>query len=147
MNEQIVDVLADEEYTRRSNWDEQGGEAQCQWSKFRSLKLKWEKKIHSGFKWSLWVKYSHAKIILSQKYTSAFPRVTPHGCVNTSQSFLPDVWTIICVNNPDFNDIGREVFFNGAWEAWLTNHIVKAMLNYPGAVLLGETRVKTIHDK
>ena len=69
-----------------------------------------------------------------------FPRVTPHGCVNNSQSFLPDVWTIICVNNPDFNDIGREVFNNGAWEAWLTNHIVKAMLNYPGAVLLGETR-------
>ena len=69
-----------------------------------------------------------------------FPRVTPHGCVNNSQSFLPDVWTIICVNNPDFNDIGREVFHNGAWEAWLTNHIVKAMLNYPGAVLLGETR-------
>ena len=70
--------------------------------------------------------------------------MTPHGCVNTSQSFLPDVWTIICVNNPDFNDIGREVFFNGAWEAWLTNHIVRAMINYPGAVLLGETRVKTI---
>ena len=65
--------------------------------------------------------------------------MTPHGCVNTSQSFLPDVWTIICVNNPEFNDIGREVFHHGAWEAWLTNHIVKAMLNYPGAVLLGET--------
>ena len=29
-------------------------------------------------------------------------------------------------------------------KAWLTNHIVKAMLNYPGAVLLGEKRVKTI---
>ena len=73
-----------------------------------------------------------------------FPRVTPHGCVNNSQSFLPDVWTIICVNNPDFNDIGREVFNNGAWEAWLTNHIVKAMLNYPGAVLLGQTRKSQI---
>ena len=45
---------------------------------------------------------------------------------------------MICVNNPDFNDIGRELFFNGAWEAWLTNHIVRAMLNYPGAVLLGK---------
>ncbi len=45
---------------------------------------------------------------------------------------------MICVNNPDFNDIGREVFYHGAWEAWLTNHIVRAMLNYPGAVLLGK---------
>ena len=73
--------------------------------------------------------------------------MTPHGCVNNSQSFLPDVWTIICVNNPDFNDIGREVFNNGAWEAWLTNHIVKAMLNYPGAVLLGQTRKRSVFVK
>ena len=51
---------------------------------------------------------------------------------------------MICVNNPDFNDIGREVFHNGAWEAWLTNHIVKAMLNYPGAVLLGQWETKLL---
>ena len=63
MNEQIVDVLADEEYTRRSNRDEQGGEAQ--WQRSKSKSLKWEKKIHSRFKWSLRVKYSHVKIILS----------------------------------------------------------------------------------
>ena len=80
----------------------------------------------------------------SHKNVRNFPRVTPHGCVNNSQSFLPDVWTMICVNNPDFNDIGREVFYNGAWEAWLTNHIVKAMLNYPGAVLLGERQKKSM---
>ena len=73
--------------------------------------------------------------------------MTPHGCVNTSQSFLPDVWTMICVNNPDFNDIGRDLFYNGAWEAWLTNHIVRAMINYPGAVLLGKQGLEVQDSK
>ena len=66
-----------------------------------------------------------------------FPRVVPHACVNNSQSFLKDVWTVICLNDPDFNDIARELFFNGQWESWLTDHIVRAMINYPSAVLLG----------
>ena len=66
-----------------------------------------------------------------------FPRVVPHACVNNSQSFLKDVWTVICLNDPDFNDIARELFFNGQWESWLTDHIVRAMINYPAAVLLG----------
>jgi len=65
-----------------------------------------------------------------------FPKVVPHACVNISQSYLQDVWSVMCVNNPDFNDIGREIFFNHQWESWLTNHIVKGMINYPSAVLL-----------
>ena len=54
---------------------------------------------------------------------------------------------MICVNNPDFNDIGRELFYNGAWEAWLTNHIVRAMINYPGAVLLGKQGLEVQDSK
>ena len=69
----------------------------------------------------------------------AFPRVSPHACVNMSQTFLTDVWTVVCVNDPQFNDIAREIYSNGAWESWLSDHLVKAMLNYPEAVLLGNT--------
>ena len=29
-----------------------------------------------------------------------FPRVVPHACVNMSQTFLKDLWTIVCVNDP-----------------------------------------------
>ena len=67
-----------------------------------------------------------------------FPRVAPHGCVNMSQSFVKEAWTIVCVNDPQFNDIAREIFFNSAWESWLSDHLVKAMINYPDAVLLGK---------
>ena len=55
-----------------------------------------------------------------------------------SQSFVKEAWTIVCVNDPQFNDIAREIFFNAAWESWLSDHLVKAMINYPDAVLLGK---------
>ena len=44
---------------------------------------------------------------------------------------------MVCVNDPKFNDIARELAVNGAWEVWLSQHLVKAMVNYPKAVLLG----------
>jgi len=65
-----------------------------------------------------------------------FPRVTPYSCPNITQSHLPHLWTVVCVNNPQFNDIARELHKNGAWESWLSAHLVKGMLNYPTAVLL-----------
>ena len=68
--------------------------------------------------------------------TRDFPRVYPFACPNISQSLLPDLWTMVCVNDPQFNDIAREIFVNGAWESWLSDHLVKAMINYPEAVLL-----------
>ena len=37
-----------------------------------------------------------------------------------------------------FNDIAREIYVNGAWESWLSDHLVKSMINYLEAVLLGE---------
>ena len=42
-----------------------------------------------------------------------------------------------------FNDIAREIYVNGAWESWLSDHLVKAMINYPDAVLLGKILVTT----
>ena len=45
-----------------------------------------------------------------------------------------------------FNDIAREIYVNGAWESWLSDHLVKAMINYPDAVLLGKISVTT-HKK
>merc|ERR1719232_1952812 len=74
-----------------------------------------------------------------------FPKVVPHACVNISQSYLQDVWSVMCVNNPDFNDIGREIFFNHQWESWLTNHIVKGMINYPSAVLYNLALISMSH--
>jgi len=65
-----------------------------------------------------------------------FPRVVPHTCVNVTQSHLASAWTMVCVNDPKFNDIARELAVNGAWEVWLSQHLVKAMVNYPKAVLL-----------
>jgi len=65
-----------------------------------------------------------------------FPRVVPHSCVNVTQSHLESAWTYVCVNDPNFNDIAREIAFNSAWETWLSDHLVKGMLNYPKAVLL-----------
>ena len=50
---------------------------------------------------------------------------------------------MVCVNDPQFNDIAREIFFNSAWESWLSDHLVKAMINYPEAVLLGKLRTRT----
>ena len=32
-----------------------------------------------------------------------FPKTIPFGCVNISQSKYQELWTMICVNNPDFN--------------------------------------------
>jgi len=43
---------------------------------------------------------------------------------------------MVCVNDPQFNDIAREIAHNGAWEVWLSQHLVNGMLNYPKAVLL-----------
>ena len=50
---------------------------------------------------------------------------------------------MVCVNDPQFNDIAREIFFNSAWESWLSDHLVKAMMNYPEAVLLGKLTTRT----
>ena len=50
---------------------------------------------------------------------------------------------MVCVNDPQFNDIAREIFFNSAWEAWLSDHLVKSMVNYPDAVLLGKPSERT----
>ena len=46
-----------------------------------------------------------------------------------------------------FNDIAREIYVNGAWESWLSDHLVKAMINYPDAVLLGKILVTTYKIK
>lgn len=59
------------------------------------------------------------------------------SCPNITQSHLSHLWTVVCVNDPQFNDIARELHKNGAWESWLSSHLVKGMLNYPTAVLLG----------
>jgi len=66
----------------------------------------------------------------------AFPRVIPHSCVNVTQSSVASAWTMVCVNDPQFNDIAREIAHNGAWEVWLSQHLVQGMINYPKAVLL-----------
>ena len=76
----------------------------------------------------------------------------------------PEAWTFVCVNNPEFNDIAREVYEKKvqretlgvdmcfmldrcpiaimpvsvqAWETWLSEHLVQAMVNYPEAIMLG----------
>ena len=61
-----------------------------------------------------------------------FPLTQPFDCVNITQRFFnlfsnnvriqsffimnstshPEAWTFVCVNNPEFNDIAREVFEN-----------------------------------
>ena len=56
----------------------------------------------------------------------------------------------MCVDDPKVNGIARSLLNKGAWEAWLSKHLVKAMLNYPNAVLIGKfsprvVRGKTVH--
>ena len=61
-----------------------------------------------------------------------FPHTQPFDCVNITQRFFnlfskhvriqsffilsstshPEAWTFVCVNNPEFNDIAREVYEN-----------------------------------
>ena len=61
-----------------------------------------------------------------------FPLTQPFDCVNITQRFFnlfsndvriqsffilnstshPEAWTFVCVNNPEFNDIAREVYEN-----------------------------------
>ena len=53
---------------------------------------------------------------------------------------------MVCVNDPQFNDIAREIYSNGAWESWLSDHLVKAMLNYPQAVLLGNSNITVLRN-
>jgi hypothetical protein len=53
-------------------------------------------------------------------------------------SHIASAWSVVCVNDPNFNDIARELVNNGAWEVWLSKHLVKGMINYPKAVLLGK---------
>ena len=65
------------------------------------------------------------------------PKVEPHSCINKSIDDL-NIWTMICINDPEFNDIARTVLDdNNNWETWLTKHIFRAMINYPTAVFLG----------
>jgi len=35
---------------------------------------------------------------------SSFPRVTPHACVNITQTFLKEAWTVVCVNDPQVTE-------------------------------------------
>ena len=44
----------------------------------------------------------------------------------------------MCVDDPTFNDVARSLLNKGAWEPRLSKHLVKAMLNYPNAVLIGK---------
>jgi len=66
-----------------------------------------------------------------------FPHTQPFDCINITQSTShPEAWTFVCVNNPEFNDIAREVYEKKAWETWLSEHLVQAMVNYPEAIML-----------
>ena len=43
---------------------------------------------------------------------------------------------MVCINDPEFNDIAREIFIRKEWERWISEHLVKAMIHYPEAIML-----------
>jgi len=67
-----------------------------------------------------------------------FPPTVPYACPNITLNLRNGgvIWTYICINDPDFNDVARRLHQHGYWEPDYTRNVMSALQLYPSATFL-----------